>query len=526
MTPPDLTSEADLVAAAVALGAERVGGALSAKERVLVTAAHDFSGDTGELSAAIERGEDPLGSALCAIRSRAERRRIGQFFTDQSIITPMVDWVVTHSPERVIDAGSGSGRFSMAISQAGHAGVIEAIDADPVATLICRANFAVICPTAAVRVRNEDFLAATIDAIKGRTAFIGNPPYIRHHALSKETKAQAKVVGNAAGQDVSGRAGLHALFVLKATMESRLGDVGSFITSSEWLDTGYGKAVRNALSNGMGLARLDLIDPRSAVFDDAMSSAVIFSWQVAYDGDIKVRHITSRGQIRTLDGGQSIKRQAVQDAERWSDLTEPKVKSGQGGSVRLGSLALVHRGIATGANSFFLMTPAQARERGIEKWTTPCLTRALQVINSDGEITPDTATHVLLNLPANLPDDEALAAYIAHGESLGIHERYICSRRLDWWRIGETKVPDIVATYMARRPPRFAVNTPGFKSTNAIHGIHLRPDAGVGAEDLVGALNAAASSARGRTYYGGLTKIEPREMEAIEMRMPVCKSEI
>ena len=510
-----LTSEADLVAASVALGAEGIGGPLSDAEKALVGESTGFAGDQSELTDAIRRGEDPLGNALCEIRSRADRRRIGQFFTDQSIITPMVDWVVEKSPQRVIDAGCGSGRFSIVIAGAESVGVIESIDADPIATLICRANLAVIGPAAEVRVRNEDFLAAEIDTITGTTAFIGNPPYIRHHALSKETKAHAQLVGKAAGQSVSGQAGLHALFVLKATKESQPGDIGSFITSSEWLDTVYGRAVRNALSNGMGLTRLDMIDTRSAVFDDAMSSGVIFSWQVAYDGDVKVRHITSRDQIRTLDGGRPIKRNVVQGADRWSDLTEDKVKTAAAGSVRLGSVARVHRGIATGANSFFLMTPEQARERGLDGWTVPCLTRALQVIHSGGEITPEMATHVLLDLPAELPDDAAVAEYVAYGESLGIHDRYICSHRPKWWRIGETRIPDIVATYMARRPPHFALNTPGLKTTNNIHGIHLRADVGCDAGELVEALNAAASSARGRTYYGGLTKIEPREMERI-----------
>jgi adenine-specific DNA-methyltransferase len=517
MTTRGLTSETELVAAAVALGAAEYGGPLSSGESELIGAATDSPVDAMLVAEQIRSGADPLGDALCRIRSRAERRRIGQFLTDKTIIEPMVNWVAAQAPERVIDAGCGTGRFSMAIASGSPAGLIEAIDADPIATLICRANLAVLDPLVEVCVRNEDFLEAAITEIEGRTAFIGNPPYVRHHALSREVKAHAQLVGESVGQSISGQAGLHALFVLKATQGSKPGDVGSFITSSEWLDAKYGRAVRRALSNGMGLTRLDLIDTRSDVFDDAMSSGVIFSWQVNYDGDIKVRHITNREQICALTGGESIKREAVQNADRWSDLTEPASDT-RTGLVQLGSIARVHRGIATGANSFFVMTPDEARERGIEQWTTPCLTRALQVIHADGEIQAGTGTHVLLDLPDELPDDEALATYLAYGESLGVHKRYICSHRSQWWRIGETKIPNIVATYMARRPPCFALNTPGFKTTNNIHGIHLRPDAGIGAGELVHALNAAASSARGRTYYGGLTKIEPREMEAIGIR--------
>ena len=82
MTPRDLTSEADLVAAAVALGAAEYGGPLSEAESELVEVANDLLVDGMFVASQIQSGEDPLGDALCRIRSRAERRRIGQFLTE------------------------------------------------------------------------------------------------------------------------------------------------------------------------------------------------------------------------------------------------------------------------------------------------------------------------------------------------------------------------------------------------------------------------------------------------------------
>ena len=40
----------------------------------------------------IRAGRDPLGEAFCALRSRADRRLLGQTFTPQHVIDSMIAW--------------------------------------------------------------------------------------------------------------------------------------------------------------------------------------------------------------------------------------------------------------------------------------------------------------------------------------------------------------------------------------------------------------------------------------------------
>ena len=85
------------------------------------------------------------------------------------------------------------------------------------------------------------------------------------------------------------------------------------------------------------------------------------------------------------------------------------------------------------------------------------------------------------------------------------------------------KTPPIVATYMARQPPAFALNPQRLAIINVAHGLYPRIHmTRQQLKTLVTCLNAHRDRLRGegRTYHGGLEKFEPGEMEALEIPIP------
>jgi hypothetical protein len=74
----------------------------------------------------------------------------------------------------------------------------------------------------------------------------------------------------------------------------------------------------------------------------------------------------------------------------------------------------------------------------------------------------------------------------------------------------------ILATYMARRPPAIVRNPADARHINIAHGLYPREPLSHSVLDrLANALRSSITVCEGRTYAGGLTKFEPREMERL-----------
>ncbi|MGH6864466.1 MAG: class I SAM-dependent methyltransferase, partial [Methylocella sp.] len=107
-------SERQLSAMAFALLGKRA--TISAQERLCVDRAFKPTHkQLADAKKAIHAGGDPLGDELIAARSTEQRRSKGTTYTPAVIVSAMLDWAARHPtpPARVVDPGSGSGRFLM-----------------------------------------------------------------------------------------------------------------------------------------------------------------------------------------------------------------------------------------------------------------------------------------------------------------------------------------------------------------------------------------------------------------------------
>lgn len=522
--------ELRLVRLASDLGAGEIGGRLTRAEQHVFDQGRAAGPPTdlplAQARAAILAGEDPLGEALCRARPARERRALGAFYTQPAIIAPMLEWVLARQPARLVDAGCGSGRFAAGAVRRQPDLAVVAIDVDPLATLLTRAALAVLeAPTATVL--QADYATLQLPRIAGRTAYVGNPPYVRHHNLSVASKAWAVRTGRQLGYTVSGLAGLHAHFYLATAVHAQPGDIGCFVTSSEWLDVNYGAIIRDLLIDGLGGQALHVVDPRAVPFEDAMTTAVVACFEVGQPPDsIRFQRVQTATELRDLEAGRAIGREALARTTRWTPLLrELRVNPERSETLPLRALARVHRGVATGANDFFVLTRERARALGIEAWCRPAITSAEEILQAGGVVHDGPDRRVLFSVPADV--DRAahplLDAYLRSGEQpVGdrppVSRRYITSHRRPWWHLGRSAPPPIVVSYMARQAPVFALNPDGLALVNIAHGLY--PVSRLAPEQLaafVEHLNGARESFRGsgRTYHGGLEKFEPRELEAL-----------
>lgn len=518
-----LFGEEYIVSAAKALGALRVGGPMSDLEQALLARHKNGSlavskSEIADLQQSIWHGDDPLGDAVLALRSPSAKRLAGSIYTPPRIVTPMVAWVLEQDPARIVDAGCGSGRFVNVVARRSPPTTkIVAVDTDPLATIVTRAVLSVLNRNNA-RVVNSDYTRLALDQTVGVTAFIANPPYIRHHQLTQETKAWAQVAGKQLNVTVSGLAGLHAYFFLATALLGKANDVGSFVTSAEWLDVNYGEVIRNLLLDGLGGESIHFLEPTVQPFDNTATTAAVTCFRIgSRPSAIRLRRVK---RIKELDlrGGRPVARERLSESRRWTPLIRAKSQIPPG-YVELGELCRVHRGAVTGANAVWITEPNDPSLP--ERCQFPSVTKARELFAAGPKLASLDTLRRVIDLPEDLDElstDERklVEAFLRRAKNAGADTGYIARTRRAWWSIRLREPAPILATYMARRPPAFVLNNAGARHINIAHGLYPRVElTETMLERLTVSLRATISTEHGRTYAGGLTKFEPREMERI-----------
>lgn len=517
-------TEAALVRLAIALGALDVGGTLSRGEAELAQWAADCGPPPSRPQVAEQRrqlqaGEDPLGVAFCDLRSAAVRRPAGAVYTPAELVQPMVHWAVEQKPQRVVDAGSGSGRFISAIAKKLPECELVAVDADPVATLMTRAALACLQVEHA-HVLHADFTRLQLSKKPGPTCFVGNPPYVRHHQLTPSAKLWAQTTAKRLGHSISGLAGLHAYFFLATAAMGRPGDSGCFVTSSEWLDVNYGAIIRQLLVGSLGAESLHVVEPTALPFEGTATTAVVTTFKVGGQSEtVRLQPVQNLSSFTTLAAGEPVARQRLIEAKRWSVFlrTQRVVPEGY---IELGDLCRVHRGTVTGANATWVTRGDVDLPLSV---LFPAVTRAKELFGAGMELADDSALKRVIDIPQELDDFDpnerkVLDRFLRKAKKDSVHKGYIAAHRRQWWSIGLRAPAPILATYMARRPPAFVLNTVEARHINIAHGLYPRePLSEHALNRLALSLSHGIEITQGRTYAGGLTKFEPKEME----RLPV-----
>lgn len=526
-----LSSESELVSLAGALGAQDVPKQSASELRLLADAAEASPTDVEVLRRRIRDGEDPLGDAFTTLRSPVARRPLGATYTPMSIVNAMVDWAAKHGePQRVVDVGVGSGRFLLAAGKRFPDSSLIGVEVDPIAALTARANLAAAGLAERAEVILNDYRSLALPRIDGRTLFIGNPPYVRHHLIGTDWKNWLAREARSRSLTVSQLAGLHVHFYLATLLYARPGDFGAFITAAEWLDVNYGQLVRQMFVNGLGGQSILLIDPSARPFPDAATTAAIATFQIGTTSEhVFLRRVRKLKDVPPIGIGNPVHRERLASETRWTYLSRTP-REVPAGYVDLGEICRVHRGQVTGNNRIWI---AGSHSRGLpDSVLFPSVTRARELFITNGRLESDVALRCIVDLPAELDvldtaERTEVEKFLGWARRMGADRGYIAQHRRAWWSVGLRPPPPIMATYMARRPPAFVQNLAAARYINIAHGLYPRAPLSVAAiARLAKYLADNAASARGRVYAGGLMKFEPREMERIVVPGPELLADI
>jgi len=520
------------------------------QQGMLREAAVEYCADIPILS---EQRRFSAQQAVDATKSALERNRLGQFSTPFALASQMVfgsaPWIKHEHPAplRFLEPACGGGVFISSLRQQqvpyAHATGVE-IDKtySDIAKQFLEGDGTHIEEGNFFDFVQEPSNASCFDWL------VTNPPYIRHHHIGfSEKSILQQRVADSLGIHVSGLSGLYIYYILLADCVLKEGAIASWLVPSEFLYTNYGQALRTYLTTHVTLLRLHTFDTEDVLFDDALVSSCIVTYRKAKPPE---RH-TFEATTGHYSAPHTVSRQEIalwRERRKWTFGHTPTDTDAMTPRPAVGDLFHVTRGIATGNNAYFTMTPANARRLQLEcDVLIPLLPSPRHVKdsvihgNSQGFPALEKSRY-LFSASGTVDDIERrfpnAYRYLREGESKGIHHGALCRGRKQWYLQERRMPPPYVASYMGRESAngggnaiRFFLNRTNAIVTNGFICLYPRPFLATllandfaRQKELLDILNAICTESivrGGRSYGGGLLKIEPKELSGIKLpRLP------
>lgn len=500
----------------------------------------------------IESDRQAAQTTLDSLKSPAERNEMGQYATPFSLAREIVEFVRdTHFAEtdkiRFLDPAVGTGTFFSALLDAFPKTRIEnavGIELDSKIASIAKNLWAAW----GLEIVEADFAQLPFPASPMFNLHLVNPPYVRHHHLNPETKQnlQEKIKA-AVGLNLNGLAGLYCYFLLIAHRWLVQDGFGVWLIPSEFMDVKYGEIVKRYLIEQVSLRHVHRFDVEALQFDDALVSSTVLIFQKRkpeHEGEVTFSLGSTLKAPRTC--AHILQRQLAQ-VSKWTSLPSKSMRYAVrdvhqlNKTTTIGDLFEIRRGLATGANQFFILRRDVASDKGLpEQFLRPILPSP-RYLNNENIFAADDGFPLvqpsLVLLDCDLDESEIkayarLKAYLEWGKSQGFANRYVTRHRQPWFKQENRPAAPILCSYMSRTESggsgtRFFRNFSQATAPNVY--LMLYPTQEVqqvckNNVDFLAQLFNLLKHAKdkyllyeGRTYGGGLHKIEPKELARVPL---------
>jgi adenine-specific DNA methylase len=453
----------------------------------------------------------------------------------------LVDWAIRSPTDKVLDPSFGGLAFlSAAETRLRELGAVDAdgqiygVDLDDAAISEAEA-FA----RGGATLIHRDFLQVASDGreVPSVEACVGNPPYVRYQLYDGK---RGREIAELHGVALTRMASSWAPILIHATDFVAPGGRMAKVLPAELIHSQYASQVLGFLCRSFGRVIIAMFDEQ--VFPGAQEEVVLLladgrgdhapGIEVLTFSDLSDINIPSAAgptvhvdaEHKLLVGLLDPLAVEAYDELRIGELTR-----------RLGDLASVDIGAVTGANSWFVRSAMDVADVPAHM-LRPTVSRAVHVpgarlreadllaMDDDG-----VPTRMLVLEPKqHTAHLEAVQRLIDEGEAAGIHERYKCRIRAPWYALPASQVadpPHLFLTYMNSDVPRLVANDAGALSTNNLHGVRLRngTDPRALAVSFYSSLTMLSAELVGRSYGGGVLKLEPTEAERLVVPRP-CRT--
>lgn len=307
----------------------------------------------------------------------------------------------------------------------------------------------------------------------------------------------------------------------------------------EFMDVNYGIQIKQFLLDQVSLIRIHRFDTNDMQFEDALVSSAVVLFKNAKPRDGHSASFTYGGTLSKPKIESNFTTEQLRDIAKWTSLPQTfRLQEDSKGELTLSDLFTIKRGLATGGNSFFVLSKEDAERHDIpEQFLTPILPSPRYLdsdeIKADGSGNPKLEKQSFL-ITCKLPEDEvkqrhpSLWRYFQIGVESGLSSAYLCSHREPWYTQEDRPASPFLCTYMGRKiqdresPFRFILNHSKATAANVYLMLYPKPilssilrrqpELHQKVWEALSSITPQMMTGEGRLYGGGLHKIEPKEL--------------
>jgi adenine-specific DNA-methyltransferase len=476
---------------------------------------------------------------------RVDRHQTGQFLTPPELAMEVAECAITFLPQDSVDIhfgdpAIGTGTFFSALRRVLPPSIRMATSMGVEINEALAEKTRRLWGKHGLEVIEDDFLSLDLPA--DRNLIISNPPYVRHQFMSNKRKNELRdATRDALSINVGARSDLLVYFVLLCHSWMQEGAVAAWLISAEFMVTDYGRVLREYLTNQVTLQVIHLFDPNEVQFDGVLATSCVVIYRKTLPVKDQLCRISFGGGVLHPKESAQIPIKKLRNLDRWPTSIRGLLKKKKN-SIVLGDIFQIQRGIATGANSFFILPREEAKAKGLpDQFLRPILPSPKhlhqQIVEDDGNGYPVFEPQlVLLDCPLPEPLIEesfpALYEFLQGAKSLGILDRYLVRKRRPWYKQEHRNPPPFLCTYMGRatskrkKPFRFILNRSSAIATNLYLLLYPKeplqdllnrdPELQKEVHNILNRIKPRDLCDGGRVYGGGLYKLEPRELAEID----------
>lgn len=466
------------------------------------------------------------------LKEQAARHARGAYFTPEPVASFMADWALGGQGARVLEPSCGEAQFLAAVHP-------HLDDGRPNAELLGLELHAPSVEAARQRLASQGIAArieqANFFEVPGTGDFdavIGNPPYVRYQLHRGADRQLSRAAAKAAGVELNELASIWAAFVAHATSFLAAGGRLALVLPAELMFVNYAGPVRQMLLERFAAVHLAVFEER--LFADAQEEVVLLlaeGYRQGASGSFSLHPFRNAAELKAL--GDGTRHTPARLADRWTgSLAGLEAQGILSAALAGGRLAPLQSwgetslGAVTGNNKWFTLSAQQVAQLGLAEQDliriSPPGSRHLRGLELSDEGWGKLEEHgaaTYMFRPAADPS-AAGAQFVAEGELRNVDQAYKCRVRSPWWRVPVLSVPDLFMTYMNADTPRLTANEAAVHHINSIHGVYLGADVRELGRELLplaslNTLTMLGAEMVGRSYGGGILKLEPREADQL-----------